>query len=43
MDMTMSAAGRRRRKKINWLTQDKWEIQGGNFSPDGKTVTWTAM
>jgi len=29
-------------KKIEWLTQDKWEIQGGNFSPDGHTVTWTA-
>jgi len=29
-------------KKINWLTQDKWEISGGNFSPDGKSVTWTA-
>jgi dipeptidyl aminopeptidase/acylaminoacyl peptidase len=27
---------------INWLTQDKWEISGGNFSPDGKFVTWTA-
>jgi len=29
-------------KKITWLTQDKWEISGGNFSPDGKLVTWTA-
>jgi dipeptidyl aminopeptidase/acylaminoacyl peptidase len=29
-------------KKIDWLTQDKWEISGGNFSPDGKRVTWTA-
>jgi len=29
-------------KKIDWLTQDKWEISGGNFSPDGKFVTWTA-
>lgn len=29
-------------KKITWLTQDKWEISGGNFSPDGKFVTWTA-
>jgi len=28
--------------KIRWLTQDKWEISGGNFSPDGKSVTWTA-
>ena len=29
-------------KKIVWLTKDKWEIQGGGFSPDGKHVTWTA-
>jgi dipeptidyl aminopeptidase/acylaminoacyl peptidase len=29
-------------KKISWLTQEKWEIQGGNFSPDGTSVTWTA-
>jgi dipeptidyl aminopeptidase/acylaminoacyl peptidase len=29
-------------KKISWLTQDKWRISGGNFSPDGKQVTWTA-
>jgi dipeptidyl aminopeptidase/acylaminoacyl peptidase len=29
-------------RKIDWLTQDKWEISGGNFSPDGKLVTWTA-
>jgi dipeptidyl aminopeptidase/acylaminoacyl peptidase len=29
-------------KKITWLTRDKWEINAGNFSPDGKRVTWTA-
>lgn len=29
-------------KKISWLTQDKWQIYGGNFSPDGKSLTWTA-
>jgi dipeptidyl aminopeptidase/acylaminoacyl peptidase len=29
-------------KKTAWLTKDKWEINGGNFSPDGKRVTWTA-
>jgi dipeptidyl aminopeptidase/acylaminoacyl peptidase len=29
-------------KKISWLTKDKWEISGDNFSPDGKSVTWTA-
>lgn len=27
-------------KKITWLTKDKWESNGGNFSPDGKSVTW---
>ncbi len=27
-------------KKISWLTKDKWEINSGNFSPDGKSVTW---
>ena len=29
-------------KKIDWLTQDKWEVSGGEFSPDGHYVTWTA-
>ena len=29
-------------KKIHWLTQDKWEINAGDFSPDGKQVSWTA-
>jgi dipeptidyl aminopeptidase/acylaminoacyl peptidase len=29
-------------RKIDWLTQDKWEIEAGNFSPDGKSVSWTA-
>jgi dipeptidyl aminopeptidase/acylaminoacyl peptidase len=29
-------------KKIEWLTQDKWEINAGDFSRDGKQVTWTA-
>src|SRR5437879_9915405 len=29
-------------KQIDWLTQDKWEISAGSFSPDGKFVTWTA-
>jgi dipeptidyl aminopeptidase/acylaminoacyl peptidase len=29
-------------QKIEWLTQDKWEIEGGGFSPDGHQVTWTA-
>ncbi len=29
-------------KKISWLTGDKWEISGADFSPDGKYLTWTA-
>jgi dipeptidyl aminopeptidase/acylaminoacyl peptidase len=29
-------------KKTEWLTQDKWEINAGDFSRDGKQVTWTA-
>jgi dipeptidyl aminopeptidase/acylaminoacyl peptidase len=29
-------------KKMAWLSKDKWEIHGGNFSPDGKHVSWTA-
>jgi dipeptidyl aminopeptidase/acylaminoacyl peptidase len=29
-------------KKISWLTKDKWEIRGGEFSPDGKHLTFSA-
>jgi dipeptidyl aminopeptidase/acylaminoacyl peptidase len=29
-------------KKITWLTNDKWEVNSGGFSSDGKRVTWTA-
>jgi len=29
-------------KRVHWLTQDKWEIQGASFSPDGKLLTYTA-
>jgi len=29
-------------KKIHWLTQDKWEVSGESFSPDGKYLTYTA-
>jgi dipeptidyl aminopeptidase/acylaminoacyl peptidase len=29
-------------KKIKWLTDEKWEIHGGNFSPEGKSVTFRA-
>jgi len=29
-------------KKIRWITQDKWEISGGKFSPNGKFLTYSA-
>jgi dipeptidyl aminopeptidase/acylaminoacyl peptidase len=29
-------------KKIRWITQDKWEISGENFSPNGKFLTYNA-
>jgi dipeptidyl aminopeptidase/acylaminoacyl peptidase len=29
-------------KDISWLTKDKWEIRGGEFSPDGKHITFSA-
>ena len=29
-------------KENPWLTNDKWEIRGGEFSPDGKHLTFTA-
>jgi dipeptidyl aminopeptidase/acylaminoacyl peptidase len=29
-------------KKSRWLTNDKWEIRGGEFSADGKRVIFTA-
>ncbi len=29
-------------KKIKWITEEKWEIHGGHFSPDGKTITFRA-
>jgi len=29
-------------KKIRWLTEDKWEISGSSFTPDGKSLIYTA-
>ena len=29
-------------KKVSWLTKDQWEIGGGEFSPDGRRITFTA-
>jgi dipeptidyl aminopeptidase/acylaminoacyl peptidase len=28
--------------RTRWLTHDKWEIRGGEFSPDGKHITFSA-
>ena len=28
-------------KKISWITDTKWEVYSGNFSPDGKSFTYT--
>jgi len=28
--------------KIEWLTDEKWELRASSFSPDGKSLTWTA-
>jgi dipeptidyl aminopeptidase/acylaminoacyl peptidase len=29
-------------KKVDWLTNEKWELSARDFAPDGKSVTWTA-
>jgi dipeptidyl aminopeptidase/acylaminoacyl peptidase len=29
-------------RKIDWITQDKWEMSAGGFSPDGKRVVYSA-
>jgi len=29
-------------RKIDWLTEEKWELSAGNFAPDGKSLTWAA-
>jgi len=29
-------------KKLKWLTDGKWEVEGGYFSPNGKSATWRA-
>jgi len=29
-------------RKIEWLTDDKWEISAGSFSPNGKSVNWAS-
>jgi dipeptidyl aminopeptidase/acylaminoacyl peptidase len=29
-------------RKLDWLTREKWEVTARDFSPNGKTLTWTA-
>ena len=29
-------------KKIEWLTDEKWEVSAASFAPDGKSLIWTA-
>lgn len=26
--------------RVEWLTQEKWEVSAGHFSPDGRSLTW---
>ena len=41
-DKGASVTGVLRPGQVKWLTHDKWEIRGGEFSPDGKHVTFSA-
>ena len=38
----MSACSTSLPSNIDWLTNDKWEIAAGSFSPDGRSLCWTA-
>lgn len=29
-------------RHITWITSDKWEIHAGGFSPDGRSIFWSA-
>jgi dipeptidyl aminopeptidase/acylaminoacyl peptidase len=41
-DKGASVAGALHPGSIKWLTQDKWRIRGGEFSPDGQHLTFSA-
>jgi dipeptidyl aminopeptidase/acylaminoacyl peptidase len=41
-DKGASVTGPFRPGTIRWLTKDKWEIRGGEFSRDGKRIAFTA-
>ncbi len=40
--LLVGTRGASRPGEIKWLTHDKWEIRGGEFSPDGKHITFSA-
>ena len=40
--MKGAATGHLVPEKIRWLTKDKWEVRGHEFSPDGKHLTFSA-
>jgi dipeptidyl aminopeptidase/acylaminoacyl peptidase len=40
--MEIGSRGDPQAREIQWLTKDKWEIRGGEFSPDGKHITFSA-
>ncbi len=35
-------AGTAKPLPVTWLTEETWEMQSGNFSPDGRWLTWAA-
>ena len=35
-------AGSTKPLPVTWLTEETWEMQSGNFSPDGRWLTWAA-
>jgi dipeptidyl aminopeptidase/acylaminoacyl peptidase len=41
-DKGASVTGVLRSGRVKWLTKDRWEIHGGDFSPDGKHITFSA-
>ena len=41
-DKGSSVTGTFRPGSTKWLTEDKWRVRGGEFSPDGKHVTFRA-
>ncbi|MBV9181899.1 MAG: S9 family peptidase [Acidobacteria bacterium] len=40
-DKGVRETGRLRPGPLKWLTREHWDIRGGSFSPDGRSVTWS--